>query len=324
MAAGLGAKRVFAFSEAKRHFERALELWDRVPDAAERAGCDRVDVLKHAAFAAHHAGEVSRSIALIRKAIAEVDADAEPVRAALLYERLGLYPRARRGRDRGGPGGVRAGAGAASRRRERGAGAGAGPPRARAGAARAQSAAAAKAAEALAMAERLGDRDTEGRALNTLGISVAKLGDIDEGVELLRRSRDLFTDGPPAERVQAHTNLSDILDNAGRTEEALEEVRAGMAAVRAQPERTHYDTFLELQGVNLLIRLGPAVGARGRAADGAVRRRRRHDADPAASAARDRRDAHRRPGARAERSWPTCGGCASARATRSSSGRCTG
>ena len=84
VAAGLASKRVLAFSEAKRHFERALELWDRVPDAEERAGCDRVDVLRHAAAAAAYAGEAARSLALARKAIAEVDAQADPLRAAFL------------------------------------------------------------------------------------------------------------------------------------------------------------------------------------------------------------------------------------------------
>ena len=75
VAAGLASKRVFAFSEAMRHFERALELWDRVPDAAERAGCDRADLLRHAASAANHAGASSRAVALTRKACSEVDAD---------------------------------------------------------------------------------------------------------------------------------------------------------------------------------------------------------------------------------------------------------
>ena len=107
------------------------------------------------------------------------------------------------------------------------------------------------------MAERLGDRETQGRALNTLGASRAKLGDLEDGIAMLRRSRDLFLEtGPPAEHAQARTNLSDLLDLAGRPEEALEEVRAGMAAIRVHPERTHDDTFLELQGVNLLIRMG--------------------------------------------------------------------
>ena len=93
VAAGLASKRVLAFREAQRHFERALELWDRVPDAEERAGCDRADLLRHAAAAAAHAGEAARSVALVRKAIAEVDEQADPLRVAFLLERLGDYLR---------------------------------------------------------------------------------------------------------------------------------------------------------------------------------------------------------------------------------------
>jgi predicted ATPase len=38
VAAALAAHRVFAYTEALRQFERALEVWDRVPGAADRAG----------------------------------------------------------------------------------------------------------------------------------------------------------------------------------------------------------------------------------------------------------------------------------------------
>jgi DNA-binding CsgD family transcriptional regulator len=51
-------------------------------------------------------------------------------------------------------------------------------------------------------------------------------------------------------------NVSELLDLSGRTEEALREVQAGMDVLRGYPERTAYDTFLEVQGVNQLIRLG--------------------------------------------------------------------
>ena len=90
VAAGLASKRVLAFREAQRHFERALELWDRVPDAEERAGCDRAD-----AAAARRGGgrqlrgEAARSLALARKAIAEVDPQADPMRAAFLSSASG-------------------------------------------------------------------------------------------------------------------------------------------------------------------------------------------------------------------------------------------
>ena len=91
--AGMAAKRVYAYEVAQRQFERALQLWDRVPDAAERAGMDHAAVLRHAATCASARGEASRSIALIREALGKVDPDAEPERAVELYQRLGHYLR---------------------------------------------------------------------------------------------------------------------------------------------------------------------------------------------------------------------------------------
>ena len=43
--AGLAAEHAHAFAEAARHFQRALVLWDRVPDRARPARLDRVDLL---------------------------------------------------------------------------------------------------------------------------------------------------------------------------------------------------------------------------------------------------------------------------------------
>src|SRR5215207_3638270 len=256
VAAGLASKRVLAFREAQRHFERALELWDRVPDAAERAGCDRADLLRHAAAAAGHSGESGRSVALVRKAIAEVDEQADPMRVAFLLERLGDYLRwAGQAEDsRGAYEHAMALVGEAES-----------PQRARllehharALMLRGQFAdAAAGALEAHAMAERLGVAELESRSLNTLGMSHAALGDVGRGLDMLRRSRDLAAhNGPPVVFVQAVTNLSEALDLCGRTEEALAEGRAGLAVVREHPEPTTHDLLLEAQGVNHLIRLG--------------------------------------------------------------------
>ena len=95
------------------------------------------------------------------------------------------------------------------------------------------------------------------RALNTVGLSRAALGDAETGIAMLRRSRDLAAQsGRNADHVQAVTNLSEVLDLTGRTREGLAEVEAAMEMLRANPERTSYDTFMELQGVNFLIKLG--------------------------------------------------------------------
>ncbi|HET8950295.1 MAG TPA: AAA family ATPase [Solirubrobacteraceae bacterium] len=255
VAAGLASKRVLAFSEAQRHFERALELWDRVPDAEQRAGLDRAEVLRHAAAAAANAGEAARSLALSRKAIAEIDAQADPLRAAFLYERLGHYLRWAGETEEGFAAYMQAmellpDGDSAQRARLL-------EYRARGLALRGRFEEGVEGAtEALAMAERCDDLSVQARALNTIGLSRAALGDVENGIALLRSSRDLAAERRQVEQVMAITNLSDVLDLAGRTAEGLAEIEAGMEALRANPERTSYDTFMELQGVSLMIKLG--------------------------------------------------------------------
>jgi len=85
------AATVFAPSEAYRHLTQALELWNRVPDAATVAGVDRVEVLVRAAEAANHSGEFRHAVGLAREAVAAIDEHAEPLRAALAYDRLSSY-----------------------------------------------------------------------------------------------------------------------------------------------------------------------------------------------------------------------------------------
>ncbi|HET9971574.1 MAG TPA: response regulator transcription factor, partial [Streptosporangiaceae bacterium] len=63
---------------------RVLELWDQVPDAAERIGADHVQVLEQAVEAAHDAAEFERGIALATSALRELDPQASPVLAAKL------------------------------------------------------------------------------------------------------------------------------------------------------------------------------------------------------------------------------------------------
>ena len=68
---------------------RVLELWEQVPDAAQRIGADHVAVLEEAVRVAELAGEDDRGIMLAQAALREIDAAAEPVRAALLLETRG-------------------------------------------------------------------------------------------------------------------------------------------------------------------------------------------------------------------------------------------
>jgi tetratricopeptide (TPR) repeat protein len=89
--AGTQAGCAFAFAEARRHYEQVLELWPRVPRAAQLAPIDQVGLLERAAEAAHLVGDHPRAVELLREALREVDADTDPVRAGLLQERLGRY-----------------------------------------------------------------------------------------------------------------------------------------------------------------------------------------------------------------------------------------
>src|SRR5580698_6176847 len=67
------AGRAVAPAERLALIARVLELWDQVPDAAERIGADHVRVLEEATCAAHDAGEFERGIALASSALKELD-----------------------------------------------------------------------------------------------------------------------------------------------------------------------------------------------------------------------------------------------------------
>jgi tetratricopeptide (TPR) repeat protein len=91
--AGLAAERARAFAEARRHFERALELWERVADPGRPAGLDRVDLLARTAEAVALTGAAGDAVGLLEDALGRVDLSAEPVRAAVLLARLGAHRR---------------------------------------------------------------------------------------------------------------------------------------------------------------------------------------------------------------------------------------
>ncbi len=81
------ASRSVAHAERLMLLARVLELWDQVPDAAERIGVDHVRVLEEAAAAAADAGEAQRGLAFAESALAELDERTAPVRVALLLRR---------------------------------------------------------------------------------------------------------------------------------------------------------------------------------------------------------------------------------------------
>ncbi|WP_428964350.1 helix-turn-helix transcriptional regulator [Micromonospora fluostatini] len=74
----------YAYAEQSRLLERVLELWEVVPDAVDRLGMDHLALLEETRAAATAAGDYQRALTLTRAALAEVDRDTEPLRAARL------------------------------------------------------------------------------------------------------------------------------------------------------------------------------------------------------------------------------------------------
>jgi DNA-binding CsgD family transcriptional regulator/tetratricopeptide (TPR) repeat protein len=87
------AGRAVAAAERLALLARVLELWDQVPDAAERISADHVRVLEEAICAAADAGEFERGIALANSALKEADPATQPVRVAQLLENRGHFKR---------------------------------------------------------------------------------------------------------------------------------------------------------------------------------------------------------------------------------------
>jgi DNA-binding NarL/FixJ family response regulator len=87
------ASRAVAHAERLMLLERVLELWDQVPDAAERIGADHGRVLEEAADVARDAGEHQRGLAFTELALAQLDEATDPVRLALLLSQRHTFRR---------------------------------------------------------------------------------------------------------------------------------------------------------------------------------------------------------------------------------------
>jgi DNA-binding CsgD family transcriptional regulator/tetratricopeptide (TPR) repeat protein len=232
--AATAAERVYAHGEAYALLERALELWDRVPDAEQRAGEDHVSLLWRAGQAASALGHPGRQLALYETALAELDPANDPHRASKMLEGIA---RAQRSLNR-----PKSSIETLERALElvEGADGKAGEARARllAGLARGRmldgrfgdSVDAAKLALEATLAA--GMRWAEGHARNTLGFSLAMTGEVDDGADQLReairiaRERDDLPD-----LSDAYVNYSDMLHVLGRSDEARQVALEGREAV---------------------------------------------------------------------------------------------
>ncbi len=85
--AGLAAKRLAA-AEALTHFERALSLWDRVPDAEAVAGHPKAEIVLLLGEAAVGQGDYERWHTLVRTAVEMLGPDPDRLLASRVYSAL--------------------------------------------------------------------------------------------------------------------------------------------------------------------------------------------------------------------------------------------
>ncbi len=256
--AGIAAERVYAFAEARRHFERALELWVQVPSADLPDGEDRPSLLQRAAESAVLSGEYTRAAALGREALAALGSDADAARRAFFHERLRWYLF---------EAGDLAGAEAALREAERliperpPSGARAAILTHRAGIdmfagrlVRSRD----TATQAAAVASAAGTPAQEAMAVGILGWDIAMLGDIDRGVAIFREGL-VYAEGVAGVEGIAlgYSSLAQLLDRVGRPAEALAVARDGY-------ERTAQMGVVRTYGGLLLACQASALQALGR------------------------------------------------------------
>ena len=218
------AERVAAFAEANAHLERAVEVWDGVPEEARPPGVTVVEILRRAAAAANTAGEPARAAALARRALAQLDAEAEPTTAALVEERIGLYLYL--------AGNVPEALAAYRSAAARLPGDEPIPERAVLLAAEGHTLmltgrleeARLRCEEALAIVRKVGPAELEGPILATLAPAALATGtDAEVCIAQLRRARELAeAAGDHLLLVRTQINLGEILDEIGRTAEGAE------------------------------------------------------------------------------------------------------
>jgi DNA-binding CsgD family transcriptional regulator len=217
--AGEAADRTGATAAALVHYERAIELWERVPEPTRTVAIGHAILLMTAAIAADLLEDFSRAVELGRRSCTEL-ADGDPLTYAIALcqhskllwnsgtpglqetvdEALALVESEP---DSGGVAQVLARAAGLDMMANR------------------YSQAIMRGTRAMAMAEVAGDDATVSNCLNTVGLSQYFSGD-PGGIALMRQSLELALEMDDAHEVnRGHINLSEVLFAEGATEEAL-------------------------------------------------------------------------------------------------------
>ena len=254
--AGAEAERMNASADAHAQFERALELWDRVPDAPRRTGLDRIGLLERAARAAAETMP-PRAVGLMQEAVSLANDAAEPTRLGLLKERLGRYL-------------WNAGDGFAALEACREAvrlvpSESPTLARARVTASLGQilmieafwEEAKPVCEEAVAVARRVGAPEIESHALNSLGMTIVYLGDFDGGTSDLREALAIGLRADSVDDVaRAYANLVDGLNHSARLADAGGLAEEGFAYAQDHGMARKYGVACLCEGASALQRMG--------------------------------------------------------------------
>ncbi len=255
--AGRDATRMFAFAEARRHYERALELWPRVADAEVVAGSGLTDVLERASDAAAYEGDYERALERVEQALRTVDPETAPAEAGALREKqrwllweagdaeaaAAAVAEALRLIPEEPPSNARARVLAHAAGLEMMAGH---PRQALAGA-----------REAIRVARAASALPEEAIGLGVEGWAVATLGDVESGVASFREGmRIAEVLGSVDGLALGYTNLVSLLDRVGRTREALAVALEGYAAVARSGLARTFGGYLLAHAARMHFHLG--------------------------------------------------------------------
>jgi DNA-binding CsgD family transcriptional regulator/tetratricopeptide (TPR) repeat protein len=271
LAAAAEAEAVHAFSDAHRQLERAIALEPRLPAKAAPTAPQRIDVRRRAATVADLGGSAERAVELIQEALALSEAAGDLVTAGRLHSRLAFLtwaggdgegalaehrravelvpdepPSTERAAVLGGLGGALMGLGRWAESR----------PICEA---------------AIACAVEIGAAHEESRARTMLGSDLVALGDVEAGLDELRRAHDLATQPTELWVVTGH-NLGLNLLVADRLDEAFAVATSVREGARAGGLERRYGMELAALVGDVLLRLGrwadaDAVTAEGIALD---------------------------------------------------------
>ncbi|HEX4491394.1 MAG TPA: AAA family ATPase [Acidimicrobiia bacterium] len=257
VAAAHAAEQMYAFPEALAHCERALALWDRVPDAVEQVGMSRVDLTRFAARMAEFSGTADRALALARDALREIDEDEDPVTAGLVHERIARFLWQMGSGSEGLVENEKAVALVPAEPVTE--------ARATVVAALGQQLMVASRYEdavpwceqAIELASAIGARVVEGHARTSLGSALGSSGNVTEGIAQLHRAAEIARDTQSwVDLARAAVNESGILEAIGRLDEGAElALKAAAEATEHGLERSHA-VFLLCNACDCLLELG--------------------------------------------------------------------